>query len=156
MQVGATRYFVLLVVGGNKSISLSRALSPLQAGSIASMCQVTETLLGNSLRLEFPVSLLDGAEYHLGKRVSTNHNPGMDQLQPIRGQEPEVRPCHYFSRSDGAPALYISLPDHIILVIILFMMKMASDFKCQPPLLRREEKPMMMIKFRVCHSSQNT
>ena len=44
------------------------------------MCQVTETLLGNSLRLEFPVSLL-GAEYHLGDQSEPSNGPA----RPIRG-----------------------------------------------------------------------
>lgn len=47
------------------------------------MCQVIETLLGNSLRLEFPVSLL-GAEYNLGDRVSQSESSN-GPARPIRG-----------------------------------------------------------------------
>lgn len=47
------------------------------------MCQVIETLLGNSLRLEFPVSLL-GAEYNLGDSVNQSESCN-GPARPIRG-----------------------------------------------------------------------
>ena len=65
------------------------------------MCQVLETLLGNSWRLEFPFSLL-GAKYHLVYGGSTNYSPAMDQPGQSRPSLHRARSAPTFNSTDPA------------------------------------------------------
>ena len=91
------------------------------------MCQVTETLLGNSLRLEFPVSLL-GAEYHLGDQSEPSNGLSqpireLDCLAPIMRGPPFISPDPPADRDCEGPS-------HPVYD--------ENGFKCQPLLMEKE------------------
>ena len=96
------------------------------------MCQVIETLLGNSLRLEFPVSLL-GAEYNLGDRVDQSES-SKGPARPIRGRDRSAcnaRSALAFISPDPAGNRECRGPSPLSLSSCLVYDE--NGFKCQPP-----------------------